>query len=280
MTITHRISVLPISLLAVAILSACQPKPKEAESTLETQITPVAIEEPVIPAAVEVYETVDIHADHKMITDENLINDTPMTESIKRYAKAIGRMHSEMMVGMAYNDPDSAFAKAMLANYRGTTEMAELELKYGSDEQIQQFAQQAIDDQQPEIDLINKWLASHPDAAKPKPTTQAMQQAYSDVVEPMYDEMMRNLTEAKLDVTFVRSMLAQYQGAVAIAKIQLQYGKDLEMRQLAQQIISDQYAQIESLQNLIAANETSNQLLENGSESNAADDLVTGAVIQ
>ena len=42
-------------------------------------------------------------------------------------------MHDEMMIGMGYNDPDTAFAKAMLGHHRGAVVMAKIQLKYGTD---------------------------------------------------------------------------------------------------------------------------------------------------
>lgn len=37
-----------------------------------------------------------------------------------------------MMVGMDYNDPDAAFAQCMLGHHIGAVDMAEIELKHGT----------------------------------------------------------------------------------------------------------------------------------------------------
>jgi hypothetical protein len=50
------------------------------------------------------------------------------------------------------------------------------------------------------------------------------------------------------DVDFVRLMLPHHQAAIDMAKIQLLYGKDPQMRKLAQEIITDQQLEIELMQ--------------------------------
>src|SRR5947208_11400438 len=50
------------------------------------------------------------------------------------------------------------------------------------------------------------------------------------------------------DVDFVRLMLPHHQAALDMAKTQLLYGKDPQMRRLAQEIIADQQLEIELMQ--------------------------------
>src|SRR4029077_20310891 len=50
------------------------------------------------------------------------------------------------------------------------------------------------------------------------------------------------------DVDFVRLMLPHHQAAIDMAKTQLLYGKDPQMRRLAQEIIADQQSEIALMQ--------------------------------
>jgi uncharacterized protein (DUF305 family) len=50
------------------------------------------------------------------------------------------------------------------------------------------------------------------------------------------------------DADFVRLMLPHHQAAIEMAKTQLIYGKDPQMRRLAQEIITDQQSEIELMQ--------------------------------
>ncbi|HSS96604.1 MAG TPA: DUF305 domain-containing protein [Terriglobales bacterium] len=50
------------------------------------------------------------------------------------------------------------------------------------------------------------------------------------------------------DLDFVRLMLPHHQAAIDMAKTQLLYGKDPQMRRLAQEIIADQQSEIDLMQ--------------------------------
>ena len=50
------------------------------------------------------------------------------------------------------------------------------------------------------------------------------------------------------DIDFVKLMLPHHQAALDMAKAQLIYGKDPQMRRLAQEIITDQQSEIELMQ--------------------------------
>ncbi|MDN5892236.1 MAG: DUF305 domain-containing protein, partial [Psychrobacter sp.] len=53
---------------------------------------------------------------------------------------------------------------------------------------------------------------------------------------------------------FARGMLPHHVGAVDMAEVQLKYGKNKEMRKLAQEIIDAQQPEIEQMQSWINAN--------------------------
>ena len=58
------------------------------------------------------------------------------------------------------------------------------------------------------------------------------------------------------DIDFVRLMLPHHQGAVEMAKAQLLYGKDPQMRRLAQEIITDQQLEIELMKRWLKQQQT------------------------
>ena len=249
MIASRRFVLLATSMSAAMLLSACQPAADSQSAPVEEAAPPM---------------TDMTHAEHENMNDEtladsdNVADDAQMTDMLKDYTKAMTSMHDEMMIGMGYNDPDTAFAKGMLGHHRGAIDMAKIQLKYGTDDAMRQLAQDIITAQQAEIDILNKWLASHPDAAKPKPNTPAMQQAYAQSMEDMHGEMTLGIADPMPDMAFARGMLPHHVGAVDMAKIELEYGTDEEMRELAQHIIDTQQTEIELMQNWIAALEVTN----------------------
>ena len=78
-------------------------------------------------------------------------------------------------------------------------------------------------------------------------------------VDPDWSELLASMDKMHMamtaikpsgnsDVDFVRLMLPHHQAAIDMAKTQLLYGKDPQMRRLAQEIITDQQLEIELMQ--------------------------------
>lgn len=78
------------------------------------------------------------------------------------YQKQMNDMHEGMMAGMKESNPDRAFAVGMLAHHKGAVEMAQSELKYGTDPKMRALAEEIINAQQAEIDLMETWLKQNP----------------------------------------------------------------------------------------------------------------------
>ena len=68
----------------------------------------------------------------------------------------------------------------------------------------------------------------------------------------MQQELMQGMMAASQykdpDVAFAAGMLPHHIGAVKMAEVELKYGKDPEMRKLAENIINAQQAEIEQMQ--------------------------------
>lgn len=267
MIASRRFTLFATSISAALLLSACQP------ATEDTEVIPA---EEAITTTTEPSEAaddmVDAHAGHDMSESGDVVDEAQMTDMLKDYTKSMTSMHNEMMVGMGYNDPDTAFAKGMLGHHRGAVDMAKIELKYGTDETMRKLAQDIIDSQQIEIDIMNKWLASHPDAPKPKPNTEAMQAAYAKGMNTMHSDMMLGIAEPEADMAFARGMLPHHIGAVDMAKVQLQYGTDEEMRKLAQDIIDAQQPEIALMQNWITAHKANKATVNDDAEAVTEDE--------
>ncbi|MGL4489018.1 MAG: CopM family metallochaperone, partial [Rhizobiaceae bacterium] len=56
------------------------------------------------------------------------------------------------------------------------------------------------------------------------------------------------------DVDFAKGMIPHHQGAVDMAKIVLQYGKDADLRKLAEGVVSTQESEIKFMTEWLAKN--------------------------
>lgn len=60
----------------------------------------------------------------------------------------------------------------------------------------------------------------------------------------MNDDMMAGIMDPDPDTAFVKGMIPHHKGAVAMARTELRYGKDPELRKLAEDIIAAQEKEI------------------------------------
>ncbi|MDW2719607.1 DUF305 domain-containing protein [Klebsiella pasteurii] len=75
----------------------------------------------------------------------------------------------------------------------------------------------------------------------------ASSQEYMSGMKGMHDKMMAAVKESDPDKAFAKGMVAHHEGAIAMAETELKYGKDPEMRKLAQDIIKAQKGEIEQM---------------------------------
>lgn len=76
-----------------------------------------------------------------------------------------------------------------------------------------------------------------------KPTTSPADEAFATSMKTMMNDMHVKPT-GKPDTDFALMMIPHHQGAIDMARVELQYGSDLELRQLATDIVAAQEKEI------------------------------------
>lgn len=77
--------------------------------------------------------------------------------------------------------------------------------------------------------------------------------AFMEANDRMHQAMMMEYS-GNADVDFIKGMIAHHQGAVDMAKIVLEHGKDPEVKKLAEGIIAAQEAEIKWMTDWLAKN--------------------------
>ncbi len=93
-------------------------------------------------------------------------------------------------------------------------------------------------------EMLQSMMPSENDA----PSTRAFKEEHMKMLRAMHMTYT-----GRTDVDFARGMIPHHQGAIDMARVQLEHGTDPEMRALAEKIIADQEREIAQLKAWLAA---------------------------
>ena len=169
-----------------------------------------------------------------------------------------GAEHGNQSSAAAFNDADVAFAQAMIPHHAQAVDMADLADDRADDPEVRDLAQRIRAAQQPEIDLMESWLEEWGHPMEEGMDHGDMDMGDMDMGEMgmMSDQAMERLESAsgeEFDRLFLSGMREHHLGAVAMAEEELSKGESPEAKELAQEIIETQRAEIEEIDALLAA---------------------------
>lgn len=207
-----------------------------------------------------------------------------------QWAEDMARMHAGMDIRLS-GQADLDFLLGMIPHHRGAIAMAELALRHARDPQVRALAQNILWDQQREIQdmeglVVSRHLGSWPGAAQVAAKPALMQQggdqhhhaapdhasmdhgaedhasmghgpgvpyaaAWATAMADMHAGMDVPLT-GNADIDFLRGMIPHHAGALDMARLDLAYGRDVFVQDLAREIIIAQQAEIAAMQAILA----------------------------
>jgi uncharacterized protein (DUF305 family) len=153
----------------------------------------------------------------------------------------IGHVMTQMNDIKMTGDFDLDFATTMIVHHQTAIDMSKSQLIQGANERIKSMAQDIINEQNVEIDQLQLFIKNY----KVKEITKAETDALlSTMMKEMADKMGSIIMTGSSDSDFVKLMIPHHESAVKMAEAELVYGKEVTLRKMAQQMITDQNGEI------------------------------------
>ncbi len=190
--------------------------------------------------------------DETLNTDNMKNEKTTNMDASNKMMDAMNGMMSHMDTMKMTHDFDHDFASMMIDHHQGAIDMAQLELASGDDEKIKGIAQQIITSQKAEQEKLRTFLSGHkPGEHGEKHGVGHAEGEHNELMESM--EMMMSKTKSMTmsgdpDKDFVMMMISHHEAAVKMAENEISHGHHVELKQMAQQMMSDQNAEIKEFQ--------------------------------
>lgn len=160
-----------------------------------------------------------------------------------------------------HNDQDIAFAQGMIPHHQQAVDMAKMATERATDQKVKDLASRIEGAQEPEIQqltgMLEAWGAPTESTEPTESTGSSMPgMGHGDMSSGsgmMTDEEMQQLeqaTGADFDRMWLQMMIEHHQGAVDMAKTELEKGSNADAKALAQAIIDAQEAEIGEMQGM------------------------------
>lgn len=152
-----------------------------------------------------------------------------------------------------HNQADISFAQAMIPHHAQAIRMAQLAPDRAQAPQVKELASRIEQAQRPEIGIMTSWLRAWNAPVLPAGASGG---DHSDGMgtggmDPQQMQQLEQATGAQFDRLFLQMMIKHHDGAIEMASTELDNGQSSEAKQLAQQIIDAQRAEIDKIQTLL-----------------------------
>jgi uncharacterized protein (DUF305 family) len=170
----------------------------------------------------------------------------------KQMDSSMGSMDHGMDLGPADAQFDLRFIDGMAPHHQGAIAMAQEALQKAQHPEIKKLAQDIIDAQQKEIAEMKQWRTTwYPNVGNAPMAWHAKMGHSMAMSQDQMNSMMMNMdlgaADAEFDLRFINAMIPHHEGAVVMANQVLSKSQRPEVRQLAQDIIASQQAEINQM---------------------------------
>ncbi|MEV4733768.1 DUF305 domain-containing protein [Saccharopolyspora sp. NPDC049426] len=149
----------------------------------------------------------------------------------------------------AHNDVDAMFAQGMVPHHEQAVEMSRMAAQNAGSQQVKHLAARIEAAQGPEIDKLNGWLRDW----------NVQQSGHGEhgghaMTGMMATDEMASLGQNKgpeFDQKFLMLMIKHHEGAVAMARTEVEKGRFPDAQQMAREIMISQQSEIDSMRTML-----------------------------
>jgi len=150
-----------------------------------------------------------------------------------------------------YNDADVMFAQGMIPHHAQALDMAQLAEAREAGPEVTDLAAQIEAAQDPEIQLMTGWLEGWGEAVPDSTLDHSAMDHGNGMMTADQMTALDHATGDDFDRMFLELMIEHHEGAIAMSETELSEGANDEAKELAQEIIDGQQAEIDHMQELL-----------------------------
>lgn len=156
--------------------------------------------------------------------------------------------HTGGPVAGPHNELDSEYASAMFTHARQAVELAAMAGSKSRDEKLRELAKQIQTQHSPYMATLGGWLSGWGEQAPGLGGQEVDHGAHSGHLTEAEITKLGALPAAQFDARWAAAMIKHHRGAIAISKKIQEMGANPEVKKFAQQIVTNQEAEITQLQ--------------------------------
>lgn len=170
-----------------------------------------------------------------------------------------GSSESPVVAGppAGFDAADVAFATNMIPHHQQAVDLAALAPDRSTNPELIQLAQQVAAAQEPEIDTMKAFLVQWKENPDDEHAGMDHGAGGHSEMAGMVDEdtmaQLKTLNGTAFDTLWLQSMIGHHQGAIEMGKAELADGQNVDAKQLAQNIINTQQAEIDQMQKMLGS---------------------------
>lgn len=150
-----------------------------------------------------------------------------------------------------YNDADVMFAQGMIPHHAQALEMAQLVQGRDASQEVTDLAAQIEAAQDPEIQLMTGWLENWGEDVPDLTLDHSAMDHGKGMMTADQMAALDDATAGEFGRMFLELMIEHHEGAITMAETELSEGANGDAKELAQEIIDAQQAEIDHMRELL-----------------------------